>query len=97
MTQTRLYKKKLEADMGPAGPTDWQVFIEDEVLVTRSLQVEHRYVWNYFRDVETTDHYIIVRQSPLFQLMVPTRAFNSEAEIVPFVTLLKQKIGSGKH
>jgi len=92
-----LYKKKLEAAMGPAGPTEWQVFIEDEALVGRSLQIENRYRWDYFRDVETTDHYIIVRQSPLFQIMVPKRAFNSEVEIAPFVALLKQKIGSGKH
>lgn len=89
----RLYKKKLKAVNGPDKPTSWQTFIEGDVLVERSTQAEYRYAWSYFSSVEETTNWIRLRRPVLFQLIVPKRAFTSEAEMSAFVALLKEKIG----
>jgi hypothetical protein len=88
----RISKKNNEAQNGPRKGTEWQIILEDDVLIARSNEKEERYKWSFFSDVETTKNYVFVQRALSFRVAIPKSVFTSEAECSAFVELLPKKI-----
>ena len=88
----RIYKRNKASKEGTKPEEQWQIVIDDGALIARSSAEEHRYAWNCFTDVATTVKYVFVRRTPSSRIIIPKKAFDSEAATSDFIKLIEAKI-----